>query len=404
MGEIITSEICRGQGKGDSPTVCRRYVVLIFNSTFSLCLCFFRSIFRVSIVCRLQVVIVENQPFGHLNLHVRQGVFIPRWETEEWSIALAARLRKHVKGPFTLVDLCSGSGCIPLLLKSFVSAELQKGLDQKYGPANPLATFVGIEKSPIAAEVARQNLKRNNLHPEKLSDGYPPASYRFLTFRTIYFLNQDILRLPPASFQGRVDIITCNPPYIPLSSRPTLSKTVSKYEPSEALFVNSPHGDEYYHLLHSIATRWGTNTLVMEVGDIGQAERVRTYFISHGWTSSMWLDSAEKGRVVVAIKSEKWSFLLSQPNYSVPVDLSPFPRQKRPRHGVSGSIISAFKRPKLVVPEIPPRLSKREKEKESGGGMGFVDRLLEKLRIAAREDEGQSGLIKYLEDLKRISK
>src|SRR5579859_857604 len=154
MGEIITSEICRGQGKGDSPTVCRRYVVLIFNSTFSLCLCFFPSVFGVSIVCRLQVVIVENQPFGHLNLHVRQGVFIPRWETEEWSIALAARLRKHVKGPFTLVDLCSGSGCIPLLLKSFVSAELQKGLDQKYGPANPLATFVGIEKSPIAAEVA----------------------------------------------------------------------------------------------------------------------------------------------------------------------------------------------------------------------------------------------------------
>ena len=142
----------------------------------------------------------------------------------------------------------------------------------------------------------------------------------------------------------------------------------------------------------------------MEVGDIGQAERVRTYFISHGWTSSMWLDSAEKGRVVVAVKSEKWSFLLSQPNYSVPVDLSPFPRRERPRHGVSGSIISAFKRPKLVVPEIPPRLSKREKEKESEGGMGFVDRLLEKLRIAAREDEGQSGLIKYLEDLKRISK
>jgi hypothetical protein len=58
-------------------------------------------------------------------------------------------------------------------MKSFVSAELEKGLDQKYGPANPLATFVGIEKSPIAAEVSRLNLKGNNLDPEKRSDGYP---------------------------------------------------------------------------------------------------------------------------------------------------------------------------------------------------------------------------------------
>lgn len=115
---------------------------------------------------------IENQPFGHLNLHVRNGVFIPRWETEEWSIALAQRLRKHMQEKFTLVDLCTGSGAIPLLLKSFVSAELEQGLDAKYGPRNPYATFVGIEKSRIAAQVANMNLRRNNLFPKKFSDGY----------------------------------------------------------------------------------------------------------------------------------------------------------------------------------------------------------------------------------------
>jgi hypothetical protein len=86
------------------------------------------------------------------------------------------------------------------------------------------------------------------------------------------------------------------------------------------------------------------------------------------------------------------------------VDLSPFPRRERSRHGAPGSIISAFKRPKLVAPEIPSRWLKREKEKESEGDMGFVDRLLEKLRIGVRKDEEQSGLIKYLEDLKKMSK
>jgi hypothetical protein len=289
-------------------------------------------------------------------------------------------------------------------LKSFVSAELDEGLYEKYGPPNPNATFVGIEKSPIAAEVARMNLKRNNLSPEKISDGYFLIII-VLTFSTIYFLNQDIERLPPASFQGRVDIITSNPPYIPLSNRPTLSRTVTKYEPSEALFVNSPHGDEYYHLLHSIATRWGTTALVMEVGDLPQGERVKSYFSNRGWKSSIWLDSADQGRVVIAIKSEKWSFLLPQPNYSVPVDLSPFPRKERPIHGVPGSIISAFRRPKLITPEIPPR-TKREKEKgeNEGDKMRFVDRLLEKLRINVTKDQEQSGLIKYLENLKTISK
>jgi len=143
----------------------------------------------------------------------------------------------------------------------------------------------------------------------------------------------------------------------------------------------------------------------MEVGDLPQGERVKSYFSSRGWDSSVWLDSADKGRVVVAIKSEKWSFLLPQPNYSIPVDLTAFPRKERPMQGVPGSIISAFRRPKLVTPEIPSWM-KREKEKveSEGDKMGFVDRLLETLRINVTKDQEQSGLIKYLEDLKKISK
>jgi methylase of polypeptide subunit release factors len=113
---------------------------------------------------------IENQPFGGLSIHVRPGVFIPRWETEEWGLALARRLRSNVRRPFTLVDLCSGSGCIPLLLKEYVSAE---GVDELvHGKANHLARFVGIESSPIAIAVARQNLKL--LHPQ--TELFPDSS------------------------------------------------------------------------------------------------------------------------------------------------------------------------------------------------------------------------------------
>jgi methylase of polypeptide subunit release factors len=107
-------------------------------------------------------------------MHVRPGVFIPRWETEEWAIALASRLRKlpPSRQAFTLVDLCSGSGCIPIMLKNFVSANIDKTLYPKYGKPNDLAKFIGIEQSPTAIEVARINLERSQLPDQKYSEKY----------------------------------------------------------------------------------------------------------------------------------------------------------------------------------------------------------------------------------------
>src|SRR5271163_344064 len=106
-----------------------------------------------------------------------------------------------------------------------------------------------------------------------------------------------MFHLPFASFQGRVDVITCNPPYIPLSSRPTVDLSVTKYEPSEALFVPSEHGDNYYYNLRDIADRWETPVLVMEVGGSPQAERIQSLYHSRGWKSSIWVDSVGHGRV-----------------------------------------------------------------------------------------------------------
>jgi methylase of polypeptide subunit release factors len=335
-------------------------------------------------------------------MRVRPGCFIPRWETEEWTLALANRLRAISSSkPFTLADLCTGSGCIPLLLKSYVSADIDESLHSKYGKPNPDATFIGIENSSSAIEVARLNLK-NLLPPtQKYPDSYSLPIQDLC--RTIYFLQQDIVRLPTAAFQGRIDIITCNPPYIPISAKPTLSRSVTKYEPSEALFVPSTHGDEYYQLLLSLAERWSTPVVVMEVGDLEQAERVKGFFTSHQWKSSIWLDSANEGRVVVAIRSENWAFLLPQPNYSIPLDLTPFPRTERKVRDRPGSILSMFERPRLVVSERPFQKPKKEKEKESGVTT-FVDRMLERLKGGEKTEGDKNGFIKYLEDLKKISK
>src|SRR5271167_3373490 len=130
-------------------------------------------------------------------MHVRSGVFIPRWETEEWTLALATRLRRLTlsKQSFTLVDLCTGSGCIPLLLKDFLSANIEKGLYPKYGQPNNVARFIGIEKSATAIEVARINLIDNQSSPQQFPDPYDITSHSS-NHRTIYFIHNDIQRLP----------------------------------------------------------------------------------------------------------------------------------------------------------------------------------------------------------------
>jgi len=117
---------------------------------------------------------VESQPFGFMNIHVRPGVFVPRWETEEWSIALASRLRQLTpsRQAFTLVDLCTGSGCIPLFLKAYCSANIDKSLNSTYGKPNKHARFVGIDKSAVAVRIAQRNLKHYSLPAERFPDGY----------------------------------------------------------------------------------------------------------------------------------------------------------------------------------------------------------------------------------------
>jgi len=219
--------------------------------------------------------------------------------------------------------------------------------------------------------------------------------------------------LPTLAFQGRVDIITCNPPYIPMASKPTLDRSVIRFESAEALFANSPSGIDYYPHLLNIANRWESSVLVLEVSDLGQAGLVKSLIDrDEQWKSSIWLDSAGKGRVVVAVKSDKWAFLLPQPDYTVPLDLSPFLKRKRPTLGRPGSIISMFKRPQIKRRETRAHRLKGEKEKAEdkcaayeSSELGFVDKLLEKLKLNVQEEEGpNTGLIKYLEDLKKISK
>ena len=129
---------------------------------------------------------------------------IPRPETEWWTEKLIDHLKyKFADEPFTLLDLCAGSGAIGLaILSTFPNAHV---------------SFAELE--PPLAELIFKNIRENALSPE----------------RAIIISGDLFTNFAEETF----DIIATNPPYIPNSSLPTLSEDVTNFEPHIALFAGA---------------------------------------------------------------------------------------------------------------------------------------------------------------------
>jgi release factor glutamine methyltransferase len=140
-----------------------------------------------------------------MKFKVNKHVLIPRPETEE----LVEQLIKDRKSKLTdpaILDIGTGSGCIPIAIK-------------KNLPASKL-TAVDISKG--ALELAKENAVLHNA--------------------AINFILLDFLDESNWSSLPLFDIIISNPPYIPILEKEKLAKNVTDFEPHLALFVpnNSP--------------------------------------------------------------------------------------------------------------------------------------------------------------------
>jgi release factor glutamine methyltransferase len=229
------------------------------------------------VVSRLEPLqyIIGDQPFGPLNIITRPPVLIPRPETEEWSFSLSSLFNPSPSNPLSLLDLCTGTGCIPLLLCHL----WPKGSVRAYG----------VDISPNAINLAKENA---DVH--SLSHAFTPILADIRDPRFLRNLNTPF------------DIITANPPYIPKSEYDHhLSPCVKDYEDPIAL-IGGPDGLSFYHAIaRLIAT---TNILkkngglvALEVGD-GQANAVQQIIRSEARLSDIeiWKDAWGKNRTVVA--------------------------------------------------------------------------------------------------------
>ena len=207
--------------------------------------------------------IVGSVEFYSIELMVGPGVLIPRPETE-LLVDLAIEALREAPDGSRVLDLCTGSGAIPLAL----SHEC------------PQYSYTGVDISPEALKWAQLN--REALRP-----------------RDCAFLQGDLFApIPP---QSRFVLITANPPYVSSQEYSELDREVKDYEPRLALEA----ADDGLALEKAIAEQARdflapSGTLLLEIGDT-QGARMAACLHALGYTAvAIHQDLAGKDRIASA--------------------------------------------------------------------------------------------------------
>lgn len=228
--------------------------------------------------------LLGTEYFGDLEIICKHGVLIPRQETAASVIHLVQRIAPlhSVPEQLRVLDLCTGTGCIPLLFHHEIS--------KKYPKAEPPQS-VGVDLSPKAIRLARKNLARQKGYSGTVSTSL--SSLKFL--RGNVFARPGISNahsglalsnVLQSSFdpqqRSRCDILISNPPYIsPIEFSRTTSRSVRNFEPKLALVPEIQHhqsgvdpGDVFYPRLLEVADELEAKVILFEVADLEQAKRV----------------------------------------------------------------------------------------------------------------------------------
>lgn len=155
--------------------------------------------------------VLGTAPFRYLELAVGPGVFVPRPETEllaGWGIDAARVLAGGTGGSGeagdpVVVDLCTGSGAIALAVADEV----------------PGARVVAVERSAEALVWLRRNAA------DRAAAGDRPIEVVAGDVTDPGLL---------ADLAGRVDVLLCNPPYVPEAT--AVPPEVADHDPAEAVF------------------------------------------------------------------------------------------------------------------------------------------------------------------------
>lgn len=228
---------------------------------------------------RLQVLLQELQSFRPiqyvlneawfygLQFEVNESVLIPRPETEELVDWIVKDLKKNQDSEisYSVLDIGTGSGCIPITLKRQI----------------PSLDVHAVDISTDAIETAKKNAV--NLET------------------TIQLSVLDFLDESNWTQLAQFDLIVSNPPYIKATESTQMSKHVLDYEPHQALFVPDEDALLFYRKIADFALTH-LNSYGVVYLEINQqlGKETSDLFIQKGFTVELKKDMSGNERMIKA--------------------------------------------------------------------------------------------------------
>ena len=182
---------------------------------------------KISLVDEAVTKLLRNIPlqyvlgsafFMGMDFMVNPSVLIPRPETEEMvSLILKQYSVRKTGHKLSILDIGTGSGCIPIALKRFI----------------PDSNVSAIDISKEALKVASENAVINNAG--------------------INFIHADILDHTQWDELPQFDLIVSNPPYVTNEEKKQMQRNVLDHEPHNALFVPDDDPLVFYREIMALA-------------------------------------------------------------------------------------------------------------------------------------------------------
>ena len=200
--------------------------------------------------------------FCEMKFTVNEHTLIPRPETEE----LVEWIWKENPAPDNLLDIGTGSGCIPIALYKKL----------------PNTKIVSIDISQQALNIARQNADSLNA---------------IIQLAPMDFLQEDHWDSLP-----QFNIIVSNPPYIRLAEKENMNRNVLDFEPGLALFVPDEDPLLFYRKIAAFARNHlsSKGAVYLEINE-ALGKEVCALYETEGYTVVLKKDVAGRDRMVKAI-------------------------------------------------------------------------------------------------------
>jgi release factor glutamine methyltransferase len=184
--------------------------------------------------------VTGRKEFWNLTFAVSPAVLVPRPETE--LIVESALERSPADRPCSIADVCTGSGCIAVVLAR----------------ERPRAAVVATDVSMDALRVAAANASSHGVGAR------------------LRLARADLLK----GIAGPFDLIVSNPPYVPSFERAALAPEVRDFEPAIALFAGAGGLAVIRRLVDQSVERLARGGHLMFEFGFGQAEAVRVLLSS----------------------------------------------------------------------------------------------------------------------------